>query len=127
METQARARHTNAVHRFKLDIGGAEAGARGVAISSSSSASACGGVPSSSSSDSLAVAHTGGSGVMCFAKISSRAWSAAASITIEVLGGTRRHSADNCGRHALFTTTSSNETSSTEQASFDEPAPGRSS
>ena len=57
-----------------------------MSISSSSSASACGGVPSPSSSDSSAIAHTcehssAGSGVMCLEKRSSRAWSAAASST----------------------------------------------
>ena len=127
------------MHRSKLDIGGADAGANSMSISSGSSASACSGVPSSSSSDSSAMAHTGGpSGSMCLAKSSSRAWSAAASVTASRKSSSlwarkRRHqsswflsqrsvtarathSAEDCRSHALFMTTSSNEPSKTERA-----------
>ena len=75
------------MHRSKLDIRGADAAARGMAISpGSGGADASGMGASSSSSDASAMAHTGkpssaGSGVMCLAKSSQRAWSAAASVT----------------------------------------------
>ena len=128
----------------KLDIGGANAGCRSMSTSSGSSASACGGEPSSSS-DSSAMAHTGepssaSSDVICLAKSSSRAWSAAASVTaspksLSLWVRKRRqpvvhawflpqtsvparsaHSAEDCRRHALFMTTSSREPSRTERA-----------
>ena len=46
------------MHRSKLDIGSADARAGGISLGSS--ASACGGVPSSSPSDSFAMAHSAG-------------------------------------------------------------------
>ena len=62
--------------------GCADAGAGGMSISSGSSASACGGVPSSSTSDSSAMAHTGEpsaiSGSICFANKSPVACSSLA-------------------------------------------------
>ena len=122
-----------------------DAGAGGMAISSGSSASACGGVPSSSSSDTSAMAHTGepssaSSDVICLAKSSSRSWSAAASVTASrkslslwvrkrhqpvvhawflpqtSVPARSAHSAEDCRHHALFMTTSSNEPSRTERA-----------
>ena len=96
VETQARARHTrqptrettggnfwgsvNAVQRCTAPSWSADAGARGMSISSGSPASACGGVPSSSSSDSSAMAHTdgpssAGSDSICFANKSPAACS----------------------------------------------------
>ena len=79
----------------------------------------------SSSSDSSAVAHTGGpssarSGVMCLVKSSPQAWNAAASVTASVAVGTQatptsrprlgfRRRSPRWRRHALFMTTSSKE------------------
>ena len=134
-------RHTpsaSAMHRSKLDIGGADAGAGGMSISSGSGSAGASGVgASSSSSDASVMApfHRAGSGVMCLAKSSSRAWRAAASVTASRNSTSLRarkrchpvvhawslsqrsvttrgaHLAEGCRRHALFMTTSSNEPS----------------
>ena len=132
----------SAMHSSKLDIGGADAAARGMAISSGSSASACGGVPSSSSSDSSAMAHTGGPSSAGSVSRTTRQWrcsslapSTASRKSASVWARKRRHpdvhtwfmsprsvsaraalSAEYWRRHALFKAKPSNEPSRTERA-----------
>ena len=75
----------NAMQRSKFDIGRADAGAGGTSMISGSGGASGMGASSSSSGASAMAQSTGssgpGSGSMCLQKSSSRAWSAAPSVT----------------------------------------------
>ena len=111
-----------AMHRSKVDIGGADARAGGMSISSESGAPGMG--VSSSSSDASATVHgVFGSGLRLDLKWASlwahkrrqpvvHNWFSSQKST----RARQAHSADDCRRHAFFITNASNEPSMTERA-----------